>query len=88
MGKGERESFMSCSHGAGRKMSRTRAREELNLEEEQTRLNNLGILHSVRTVKDLDESAGAYKDIDIVMEEKRDLVNIEIELIPIAVIKG
>lgn len=36
----------------------------------------------------LDEAAGAYKDIDVVMAEQSDLVNIKVELTPIAVIKG
>jgi tRNA-splicing ligase RtcB len=87
-GKGNPESFMSCSHGAGRKMSRTKAQANLNLEEEIKKLDSQGIVHGIRTVKDLDEAAGAYKDIDIVMEEQKDLVEIVTKLSPIAVIKG
>lgn len=87
-GKGNPESFMSCSHGAGRKMSRTKAQENLNLEEEKGKLDQLGIIHSIRTKKDLDEAAGAYKDISTVMEEQKDLVDILVELKPLAVIKG
>jgi len=85
-GKGNKESFMSCSHGAGRKMSRSAAKKELNLEEEQKKLE--GILHSVRTVGDLDEATGAYKDINVVMENQLDLVSIVKELKPLAVVKG
>ena len=87
-GKGNLESFMSCSHGAGRKMSRTKARNELNLEEEIKKLNEQGILHAIRDKGDLDEASSAYKDIDIVMEEQKDLVEILIKLKPLAVIKG
>jgi len=87
-GKGEIESFMSCSHGAGRAMSRTKARAELNLESEQKRLDDLGILHSIRGQKDLDEASSAYKDISTVMEEQKDLVDIVVKLRPLGVIKG
>jgi len=87
-GKGNRDSFMSCSHGAGRKMGRKQAQRELNLEDEQKRLNDKGVIHSIRNAKDLDEASGAYKDIDIVMEEQKDLVDIVVKLEPLAVIKG
>ncbi len=87
-GLGNRESFMSCSHGAGRTMSRTQARKELNLEEEISKLEDKGILHSIRGQRDLDEASGAYKDIDRVMEEQRDLAKIKVTLDPLAVIKG
>ena len=87
-GKGNPESFKSCSHGAGRKMSRKKAQKNLNLKEEQDKLNNLGVLHSIRGTKDLDEASSAYKDIDIVMEEQKDLVDILIKLTPLGVIKG
>lgn len=87
-GLGNEESFMSCSHGAGRKMSRTRAQNELNLAEEQKKLDDKCILHAIRGKKDLDEASGSYKDIDVVMEEQKDLVKILIKLEPLAVIKG
>jgi len=85
-GKGNKESFMSCSHGAGRKMGRKQAKRELNLEEEQAKLE--GILHSVCGVDDLDEATGAYKDINVVMANQTDLVSIVKELRPLAVVKG
>jgi tRNA-splicing ligase RtcB len=88
IGLGNPESFMSSSHGAGRKMGRNAAIKNLNLEEEQEKLNNQGILHSIRGQKDLDEAAGAYKNIDIVMDEQKDLVTIRTKLQPLAVIKG
>jgi len=87
-GKGNPESFMSCSHGAGRKMGRNEAIKNLNLEEEIKRLDDMGVVHAIRGVKDLDEAPGSYKDIDIVMENQKDLVEILVELTPLAVIKG
>lgn len=87
-GLGNRQSFMSCSHGAGRKMGRKQAQRELNLEEEKRRLDSQGIIHSIRNKNDLDEASGAYKDINIVMEEQQDLVEVVTELRPLAVIKG
>jgi len=87
-GKGNPESFTSCSHGAGRVLGRKQAQRELDLEAEKKRLDELGVVHGLRTVKDLDEAAGAYKDIDAVMENQRDLVDIEVKLTPLAVVKG
>ena len=85
-GLGNPESFMSCSHGAGRVMSRTKARETLNLEEEIIKLDKQGIIHGIRNKKDLDEASGAYKDINVVMENQKDLVEIVTELTPLGVI--
>jgi len=87
-GKGNRESFLSCSHGAGRRMGRAQATRELNLEDEIKRLDDQGIVHGIREVADLDEAAGAYKDITDVMAQQADLVEILVELSPMAVIKG
>ena len=87
-GKGEPESFMSCSHGAGRKMGRKQAQRELNLEEQKTLLDVAGVIHSIKNQKDLDEAPGSYKDIAIVMANQEDLVTIKVELKPLAVVKG
>ncbi len=87
-GLGNVESFMSCSHGAGRCMGRKQAERELSLEIEQKKLDDKGIIHSVRGISDLDEASGAYKNIDLVMEEQKDLVEIVTRLEPLAVIKG
>lgn len=87
-GKGNPESFMSCSHGAGRRMGRKQAERELDLAEEQKRLDDKGILHAIRGKKDLDEAAGAYKSIETVMENQSDLVDILVALEPLAVVKG
>ena len=87
-GKGNPESFNSCSHGAGRKMGRKQAEQTLNLEEEVKKLDDQHILHAIRGVKDLDEASGAYKDVKEVMENQKDLVDILVELSPLGVIKG
>jgi len=87
-GLGNPESFMSCSHGAGRKMGRKQAQRELNLEHEIELLNQKGVIHAIRHASDLDEATGAYKDIDIVMENQKDLAEIVVELTPLAVLKG
>lgn len=87
-GKGNPESFNSCSHGAGRRMGRREAQRTLNLEEEIKKMEDKGIIHGLRTAKDLDEAASAYKDIDVVMENQKDLVEILTKLTPLAVIKG
>ncbi len=87
-GRGNPDSFMSCSHGAGRRMGRKQATRELVLKDEVARLDEQGIVHGIRTVKDLDEAPGAYKDIDIVMANQADLVEIVHELRPLGVVKG
>lgn len=87
-GKGNLDSFQSCSHGAGRQLGRKQAMRTLNLQEQQDLMNAQGILHSITSVKDLDESPGAYKNIDVVMKNQSDLVDIAVELTPLAVIKG
>jgi len=87
-GLGNPESFESCSHGAGRLMSRKKACNELDLEKEIKMLNDKGVIHSIRGNNDLDEAPSAYKDISKVMENQKDLVEILVELTPLAVIKG
>ena len=84
-GKGNAESFNSCSHGAGRKMSRTKARATFTKEDliKQT--------EGVECRKDIDivdEIPGAYKDINVVMANQSDLVEIVAELKQILCIKG
>lgn len=87
-GLGNTDSFQSCSHGAGRAMSRTEAVRSLSLEDEVAKLEAQGIVHAIRGKNDLEEAAGAYKDIDEVMANQTDLVKIVTELSPVAVIKG
>lgn len=87
-GKGNAKSFESCSHGAGRVMSRSRARKTLDLNKEIKALKDQGILHAIRNRGDLDEAPSSYKDIEKVMAAQKDLVDIKIELQPLAVMKG
>ena len=60
----------------------------LSLETELSRLEEQGIVHAIRGQKDLEEAAGAYKDIDEVMANQSDLVKTVTALSPVAVIKG
>ena len=87
-GLGNPESFCSCSHGAGRKMGRNVAKRTLSLKGEIEALNKKGIVHAIRNIDDLDEAPGSYKDIEIVMENQKDLVDILVKLEPIGVVKG
>lgn len=87
-GRGNPESFESCSHGAGRRMGRKAAQRSLSLEDEIRKMDEKGIVHGMRNANDLDEAAGAYKDIDVVMAEQPDLVEPIVRLEPLAVIKG
>ena len=87
-GLGNPESFCSCSHGAGRTMSRTAAIRDLNLKEEVERLDALGIIHAIRNQDDMQEASGAYKDIETVIANEADLVKVKTRLLPVAVIKG
>ena len=87
-GLGCENAFMSSSHGAGRLMSHTEAVRTLSLEGEKERLESQGIIHAIRYQSDLEEAAGAYKNIDEVMANQQDLVRIVTALSPVAVIKG
>ncbi len=87
-GKGNPESFESCSHGAGRVMGRKQAQRQLDLQKEIEFLEKQNIVHSIRSVRDLDEAPSAYKKIEDVMENQKDLVEPLVELTPLAVIKG
>lgn len=87
-GLGNPESFNSCSHGAGRVLSRTAAINQLDMEAEVQRLNERGIIHAIRNKSDLQEAPSAYKDIDEVINNQLDLIAVKTRLLPIAVIKG
>ncbi len=87
-GKGNPESFSSCSHGAGRVLGRKQAQRNLDLKEQQKILDDLGVLHELRAKRGLDEAPGAYKDITKVMASQTDLVDIAVSLKPLAVVKG
>jgi tRNA-splicing ligase RtcB len=87
-GRGNKESFCSSSHGAGRRLGRKQAQRQLDLKDEIRHLEQQGILHAIRHKRDLDEAAGAYKDIAKVMGNQRDLVEVITILKPLAVVKG
>jgi tRNA-splicing ligase RtcB (3'-phosphate/5'-hydroxy nucleic acid ligase) len=84
-GKGNVESFMSCSHGAGRTMSRTQAKKRFTLADQ------IKATEGVECRKDedvIDEIPMAYKDIDAVMEAQRDLVEVVYTLKQVVCVKG
>lgn len=84
-GKGNAESFHSCSHGAGRAMSRGEAKRRFTLED------HAKATAGVECRKDadvLDETPGAYKDIDAVMAAQTDLVEIVHTLKQVVCVKG
>lgn len=96
-GLGNPESFMSCSHGAGRRMSRVAACRDLTVEECDAAMT--GIVcerwHPYRKygkgkkgMVDLSEAPQAYKAIDEVISAERDLVEPLVRLTPLAVLKG
>jgi tRNA-splicing ligase RtcB len=84
-GKGNRESFCSCSHGAGRRMSRSKAKRLFVVADLEAQ--TVGI----ECRKDqgvLDEIPAAYKDIDVVMANQTDLVDVVHTLRQVLCIKG
>jgi tRNA-splicing ligase RtcB len=84
-GKGNPDSFESCSHGAGRAMSRTAAKERFTLED------HIAATAHVECRKDtgvIDETPMAYKDIDAVMAAQSDLVEVVHTLRQIVCVKG
>ena len=87
-GLGNPDSFCSCSHGAGRVLSRKAAIKTLDMNAEVRNLEAKGIIHAIRCQDDMQEASGAYKDIDTVIANESDLVKVKTKLLPIAVIKG
>ncbi len=84
-GKGTKPSFCSCSHGAGRKMSRTQAKKRF------TRFDLERLTDGVECRKDkgvVDEIPSAYKDIDEVMQNQSDLVEVVHTLKQVVCVKG
>ena len=84
-GKGNEASYCSCSHGAGRTMSRARARKLFTREDLRTQTSG------VECRKDegvIDEIPSAYKDIDRVMQAQSDLVDIVATLKQVLCVKG
>jgi tRNA-splicing ligase RtcB len=84
-GRGNPESFHSCSHGAGRVMSRNQARKQFSVQDHEAATAGV----ECRKDKDvLDETPAAYKDIDTVMEAQKDLVEVVHTLKQVVCVKG
>lgn len=84
-GKGNRESFCSCSHGAGRAMSRTAAKKRFSIEDH---IRAMGSVEARTDADVIDETPMAYKDIDAVMAAQADLVDVVHTLKQVVVVKG
>jgi tRNA-splicing ligase RtcB len=84
-GKGNPMSFESCSHGAGRKMSRGQAKRTFSLEDHARAVEGVECRRDAGVI---DETPGAYKPIDAVMAAQRDLVEVVHELKQVLCVKG
>lgn len=84
-GKGNPESYCSCSHGAGRKMSRAKARRMFTVDD--LKKQTAGV-ESRKDAAVLDEIPGAYKSIDEVMANQTDLVEVLYTLKQVLCVKG
>lgn len=84
-GLGNPESFRSCSHGAGRVMSRRQANKTITKEMADKSMGD--IVHK-GWKKDFSEAPMAYKDIEEVMDNQKDLVKRVVKLTPLGVVKG
>lgn len=84
-GKGNPDSFCSCAHGAGRRMSRTKAKQVFTVQDLEKQTSGVECRKDIDV---LDEIPGAYKDIDEVMDNQSDLVEVLFTLKQIICIKG
>jgi len=84
-GLGNRESFCSCSHGAGRKMSRSEAKRQFTVEDLIAQTDGVECRKDAGAI---DEIPSSYKDIDTVMFNQKDLVEIVHTLKQVLVVKG
>ena len=84
-GKGKPESFCSCSHGAGRKMSRTAAKKAFSVEDHAEATKGIECRKDADVI---DETPAAYKSIDAVMHAQRELVDIVHTLRQVVCVKG
>jgi tRNA-splicing ligase RtcB len=89
-GLGSKDSFESCSHGAGRVMARGQANRTLTIDDVNEVMGDIvfEIGKDRKGRPDLSEAPQAYKDIDEVIESEKDLVEVVIKLRPLAVVKG
>jgi tRNA-splicing ligase RtcB len=84
-GLGAPESFNSCSHGAGRKMSRTAAKKAFTREDLERQTAGVECRKDAGVI---DEIPSAYKDIDEVMRNQSDLVEVVAQLKQVVCVKG
>lgn len=84
-GKGESRSHQSCSHGAGRKMSRSKAKTTFTLDDLAKQTEDVECRVDAGVI---DEIPGAYKDIDDVMARQNDLVDVVAKLKAVMCVKG
>nr|WP_309544934.1 RtcB family protein [Alkalilimnicola ehrlichii] len=84
-GLGNEESFCTCSHGAGRVMSRTEAKKRVSVEQHAEATQGVECRKDAGVV---DETPAAYKDIDAVMAAQKDLVEIVYTLKQVVCVKG
>ena len=84
-GKGNRESFQSCSHGAGRRLGRKEAERQLTVADLERETAGVECRKDAAVI---DEAPSAYKSIDAVMAAQSDLVDIEHTLKQIVCVKG
>ena len=84
-GLGNSESFCSCSHGAGRVMSRSKAKQAFDLKDVLIQTDGIMCRKDAGII---DELPGAYKNIDQVMENQKDLVKIVAQLRQVLCVKG
>ncbi len=84
-GKGNPESFMSCSHGAGRAMSRGEAKRRFTIADHEAATRGVECRKDAAVI---DETPGAYKSIDAVMEAQKDLVDVVHQLRQVICVKG
>lgn len=75
-GKGNIDAWCSCSHGAGRRMSRNQARKEITPEQLTVQMANVPTWNASHAERLTDESPLAYKPIEQVMEDQGDLVTV------------
>ena len=84
-GKGNADIFHSCSHGAGRVMSRTQAKKQFSLDDHAKATRHVECRKDSAVI---DETPMAYKDIDAVMKAQADLVDIVHTLRQVVCVKG
>ena len=84
-GLGNEEAFCSCSHGAGRTMSRTKAKKVFTIEDQ---IRATAHVECRKDADVIDEIPMAYKDIDQVMDAQRELVEVVHTLRQVVCVKG